>query len=216
MTRLIIFVLLFLMVLSCQDNNCGPFESTRYDITEIIVTPVVFEELPVNIGTPVTTTVPNTFESINSEKFILELSATVIKDPTYVENKLKKEFQFSFSLINSAHACSPPAPYTNEKIKVLNITSNQDFSDNYPAGTNLNSLFSVEYNDLGVYKNDGGSTRSAFRLDEYVELKPNAGQLLQLKLNQKPGPIKSHEFHIEYIHDDDEYFFISIPVITFE
>ena len=80
-------------------------------------------------------------------------------------------FMFLFLLIKSAYACSPVPPYTDEKIEILNIISNQDFSDDFPAGANLNSLFNVEYNDQWIYKRDvNSSNRSAYRFDEYIEL----------------------------------------------
>ncbi len=215
MRSLILGVSVLLLSVSCRDvgTECGPFDSPRYDITGIEVAPVTYSELPQSIGYRVTTTTLDTANSVNANQFILELSANVVSDPAYVKNSPS----FSFSLMSQAYACSPVGPYTEEKISQLNIISDNDFSADYPAGSNLNVLFNVLYNEQATPRHtDNNGEHTAYTVAEYVESTPKATQLIQLRLNQAPGEIKTHQFTLNYMHNDGEQFSVSTAVITFE
>ncbi len=49
----------------------------------------------------------------------------------------------AFSLFASAYACSPAMDRARQMLNKISITSAQDFNSQYPAGTELASLFSV-------------------------------------------------------------------------
>jgi hypothetical protein len=51
---------------------------------------------------------------------------------------------------------------------------------------------------------------------EYVATTPNATQILQLQLIQAPDELKTHQFSIDYMHDDGQQFSVSTSVVTFE
>ncbi|NQZ05721.1 MAG: hypothetical protein HRT35_01035 [Algicola sp.] len=223
MKRLILGVSVLFLAISCKDvDQCGSTPNSQYHITAIEVTPVTYSELPTLIGFKVTTTAVDTNNAVDANQFMLELNADTAINPTLVKNSPDNgynfSFSFSFSLMSKAYACSPVAPYTEEKITQLNITSDNDFSADYPAGSNLNALFNVLYSESVVvptHTNSNGD-RTAYTLAEYVATTPNASQILQLKLIQAPETLKTHQFTIDYMHDDGQQFTVSTGVVTFE
>ena len=222
MKRLILGVSVLFLAVSCKDvDQCGSIPNSQYHITGIEVTPVTYSELPSLIGFKVTTTAVDTNNAVDANQFMLELNADTAITPTLVKNSPDNghsfKFSFSFSLMSKAYACSPVAPYTEERISQLNITSDNDFSADYPAGSNLNALFNVLYNQtLTPTHTDSNGDRTAYTLAEYVATTPNATQSLQLKLIQAPDELKTHQFTIDYMHDDGQQFTVSTGVVTFE
>lgn len=53
---------------------------------------------------------------------------------------------FRFRLVPEAQACSPALPVTEDTIQNLEIISSADFGDNFPAGSDVSSLFDVYAN----------------------------------------------------------------------
>ncbi|MFY0686268.1 MAG: hypothetical protein JXQ90_03835 [Cyclobacteriaceae bacterium] len=122
------------MPFSCQDYpDPGVCPDTRYDL-------LAFDEM-----------------QLNGEQL-------AISDTTYVD-ALRLEFIFSvekpetaesfnkanqFSFFNAAFALSCIGPHVSETIQIINITSNQAFSSEYPAGSDLKSLFNSTYGSTGL------------------------------------------------------------------
>jgi hypothetical protein len=98
----------------------------------------------------------------------------------------------NLSLFTAAHACSPYESLAYRDLTSLDITSNADFSDRYPAGTRLNDLFKVEY----YYD------REAYGMDIDDLLNPHSRQdrkplsYMQLKLTVVPSLSMSHLFTV--------------------
>lgn len=217
--REFVFVGIFSLLLSScntQDDNCNGSKtpsSSQYDIVGMIadgvkaVEPLEVQSVPLLFNSLAAE------ESVGIDEFILELRATT--GPAFAKNTRTDTFDYSFSIFPKAHACSPAPPFTNEKIELMTITSTSDFSEEYPSGTDLKVLFSVIYNETNLY-DTSGENLVAYRLDEYVALKPNAGALMQLVLNDTPAVSKSHQFYIEYSHTDGEFFTMSTQEVEFE
>ena len=105
---------------------------------------------------------------------------------------------------NLAFACEPqPHGYlgTKEMLEDLIITSNFDFDDLHPKGSNLKDLFSV----LDDNKN--------ISLTEYLSKKPLvAPQYLHLRLRKKPTT-ENQKFKIAmYLSTDEQYFTETITI----
>jgi len=85
---------------------------------------------------------------------------------------------FSFSLLNTAYACSFPESTTTDKITNIKITSSVDFNSNYLAGSNLASLFNIRYLDNYSFTQDNLSTYNSSKhlvsYDDNISLILNA------------------------------------------
>lgn len=220
MKRLIGLVLVSSIMASCGGSNgpdgpdCGPFGSSRFDITGIEVSAVTYDELPSNIHNPVETTALDAANTITNGQLILELDADTTSASTLASTK---NSSFSFSLISPAYACSPPPPYTDETIQSLNITSDSDFSADYPAGSNLNPLFTVEYRDWTTpLHTDANGNQTPYTLNEFVAANEKGARKIQLRMIAAPASGQSHIFNIDYQHTNGEQFSASTGVIRFE
>lgn len=93
----------------------------------------------------------------------------------------------SFDLFPSAYACSPVEPYTEERITDIIITSDVDFDETHPAGSDLKDYFEVY-----PYLSGNAATVS-----EYLNREPNI-ENVQLHLNTAPDDTKNITFTITY------------------
>jgi hypothetical protein len=222
MKKLIVSVIAVTAIVSCgsgsdDDYSCGPFGSPRYDIVGMNVKPTTYEQMPENLGRPVATINLDAANTISNGNFILVFTADTTSNPTNAPSLARQSFRFNFSLLSSAYACSPPMPYTDELLSAINITSDSDFSADYPAGSDLNALFDMQYHENGtLLKTDANGERSHYTLSEYNELSYAATQYFQLRLNQAPQNGSHHQFSIEYMHKDGEHYSMSTEVISFE
>ncbi len=214
MKTIAILLMLNLLLTSCNNyDSCGDLPNAQYDITSISAKATVSEPPFNSFGSPFTTTEFNTGQTVSVDQFILELNATT--GPAFTSNNKITNPPFQFSLIPIAKACSPALPFTKEKISAIAITSSSDFSNEFPAGTDLKPLFLVIYNEPYLFDKSSGENKP-YSLEEFVELNPSAGHLIQLNLSQSPDISKTHQFNIEYSHEDGEFFMMSLADITFE
>lgn len=93
----------------------------------------------------------------------------------------------TFDLFSAAYACSPVEPYTEEKITNISITSDVDFDETHPAGSELRDFFEVS-----PYLSGNVATVS-----EYLSRQPNV-ENAQLRLTKAPDEKKKISFTITY------------------
>ncbi|NRB37061.1 MAG: hypothetical protein HRU20_01180 [Pseudomonadales bacterium] len=153
-------------------------------------------------------------ESVSPDNYVLSIIS--IKEEiarAKVRNKARKGF-----LINSAFATSLAKPYTDEEIVNITIKSNANFSDELEAGSSLNHVFDVIYNEAGShnYKLENNK-RILYNLDEFLE-QPwlSAGEVIQLTLNTSPKSGGEHEFTVEYSLDTGEVFTVTSSLVVFK
>ncbi|MFK8056073.1 MAG: hypothetical protein AB8F78_08145 [Saprospiraceae bacterium] len=101
---------------------------------------------------------------------------------------------FRFNLIQSAYACDPAPPTTDERLDSIVIKSTIDFNAQLPAGSNLSQLF-----DVVVYSNDNYNER--FDLNEYLSTMPAGPNWLILLLKEQPAETGAFSFDIAYHQD---------------
>ena len=99
--------------------------------------------------------------------------------------------KISFSLFNSALACSPASPGTLQMISNIRIVSDELFIEDYPAGEDISAFFRPVYAPLA----DGFPTMSADTVPEYIETSRMAVPLILLKLI-RPSDFERHNFTI--------------------
>ena len=100
---------------------------------------------------------------------------------------------WNLGLINTANACSPGEPRSEEKIDNIIITANKDFNSEYPMGTDLSELFDVLVTD---YFNNLYEER--IDLKEFVATNPTVPNSTLLLLTEKPAELTTFKFTIKY------------------
>lgn len=200
-------------------DTCGPFINYNpYDIVGLEAKAVSFEQLPERVAYEVNTTELTGSDIISEGRFIIELDADTEQGSTTTYHLGENaDFWQGLSIFNKAYACSPPPPYTNEVIESITITSDRDFSVEYPAGSSLNELFVVAHQRFGyVYDENSDGERIYKPLNDFLNTQPSASMFMQLMLTQTPESEKSHQFTIDYKHTDGEQFTISTTTVNFE
>jgi hypothetical protein len=99
----------------------------------------------------------------------------------------------SSSMFSEAYACTPPIPYSDERIDYITITTTTDFDQGHPAGSNLSDLFDVAI--LDKYRNINYTRMS---LAGFMALRPNTKDELILFLNKAPGRGNDFVFQVRY------------------
>ena len=112
------------------------------------------------------------------------------------------------SMIKSAHACTLEPPYTDEVIKDIIITSDSDFSATKLKGANLSDLFEVYDIQYGL--------SMPMPLSEFIATHQRSTLYLRLRLSENPSVSYEHRFTIRYIHQDDEEFVMTTPILKFQ
>lgn len=144
-------------------------------------------------------TAPNGFDAITNDSEAISASEYLI-EIRLVEKSEGSSMSlentspgFTFSLFENAYACSYPPPLEFDTIHRINITSDANFSPDYPAGTSLNPLFKVEFYQKGVL--DG---LELYGLDVTNLSVGNVAipELLQLALTEEPSLSKQHQFTV--------------------
>ncbi len=112
--------------------------------------------------------------------------------------------KWNICLIQSAYACSPVIPTTDEKIDSIVILSESDFKLNYPAGKDLSDMFDVVVLDhaIGIY-------HEKYDLRDYLASNPNVPSKLTLILKEQPDLTTDFEFLVRYYQngiDENDFF----------
>ena len=191
---------LILGVISCGDD-CGPFpDRFKVNSLEWNVYEINYSE---ENGTD------RELSEINQNSTVFNqysIKITPQKESYYsLRNKSK-----SFNLINSAYACSPPLPKTNDRIETIEIYSNIDFNPGYLKNNNIINLFNIIVLDIEKY-----IYYKKFYLKDYLLTKPTVPTEMILTLKEPPLSNSVFEFTIKFHQNgkDNDYFeFITNPI----
>ncbi len=117
-----------------------------------------------------------------------------------------------FSLFPKAHACQPSHYFTHQKVKTLKITTDDTFSDRYPAGSDVTELFTASFIRVTNYRSGDevpGTITQTLAQDASAPIE------LGLRLTTAPQfPYQS--FTLEITLEDGSYFQLTTGALTFE
>lgn len=187
---------------SCLDGACRE-AAQEYDIQGMVVySGVVIGSNSIgriSIATPDSLIEENTFG--------LTLFATI----SFVYNEESWYKKIKLFSVAYATSCAISDTFTQEIIASINISSDSDFSVNYPAGSSLNELFKVSYIDNNTSQNPVNQN-----VNEFVSTSPQAGTTINLLLLSHPDISKAHVFKIEYAHTNGEYYELYTDTMNFQ
>lgn len=129
-------------------------------------------------------------------------STTHIANIGITSSLTQKRTKPYFSLFKNAYATSCVPPAIKEEMVYINIFSNADYSNDFPAGSSLNTLF---YSKLNL------------TLEEHIyysELYSYSG--IDLFIKEMPTLDKNHTFTIEIELDNGEQFTVISSVVEFQ
>jgi len=108
-----------------------------------------------------------------------------------------------FEWTNTAYACSPITPTTDDRIDSILIITNIDFDATHPAKSDLSQLF-----DIVVYDQANKIYYKKFTMNDYISTKPYVPNEMTLILNAPPSLTMSFDFTVKYYQDgiDNDYF----------
>ena len=194
------FVISIILTISC--HRCGPFPD-RYKIidldwgiSEVEYTSEPFELINVS--------------EINSDFVLFNKFAIYISPVQETYFSLYSQFNSS-GFINSAYACSPVEPVTDDRIEKIEIFSDKAYDSDHDTNSNLASLFDVivvDYN-ARIYQ-------EMFDLLDFVSTKPTVPQGMTLVLNSPPTETTDFEFTVKYYQNgvSMDYFEFTTDKIT--
>lgn len=211
----LIFAVVTFMFLSCGGGesydplHCGSGEARKFDVVDMEFE--VYKSADSrNVGEYLNTQLLELNESVTFDQLVLELESIterVISESVSPQPKVPQ-----WGLIAPAFACSPAPPHTDESIDYIIITSDSDFAEGFPAGSDLSELFDIQFTDaLGAefYGFDIESEQAfAMSVEDYLaqSFTHPSGQMYQLVLNQAPDSNSYHQFNIEYGQKNGEVF----------
>lgn len=189
------FLLLFLFGLFSCEEECGPFPN-KFKIVGLdwVNHKAVYSD---------TADAKLQLSDIENDSVIYkEYSILIVpRQDTYFAQNINK---WNFSLIQSAYACSPVVPTTDEKIDSIVILSDSDFNLNYSSGKNLSDLF-----DIVILDQTNEIYQEKYDLNDYLSTNPNVPSELTLILKEQPDLTKDFEFLVKYYQngvDDNDFF----------
>ena len=201
------------MVAGCGNSGPGKFDITDVDV-EVLPAPEP-KTYPVwVIGSSFDVAADTQYDGIifSLESQIQYLAANK------TELQRTKQKGISFSLFNSAFACSPIPPTTDEKITDIKITSSAPFNTELASGAVLNEKFNVVFthSETPYYDYDPvGPGVLYYSLEKYLAQEGVvAGYGIQLKLNEAPEYAGEHIFFIEMTLDSGEVFSMETPEVS--
>ncbi len=128
-------------------------------------------------------------------------------DDVHVQDSEK--FSFRFSLLNQATACPVNFDATRQTIRHFTVLTNDTFSSDYPAGSDVTALFAPAYLQTTHYTEDLPNS-----LTTLWETSPMAPSLLGLRLTQPPEfPYQS--FTVEITLNDGRAFTLTTQPLEF-
>jgi len=93
---------------------------------------------------------------------------------------------------DTAYACTPAPPTTDNRITNITITANEAFNAVNSSGENLVSLFDVVVN----YSQNNSISNQRIRLTDFLNDNPVVPDRMILLLNTAPDVSKMIEFHV--------------------
>jgi len=196
--------LIFLLVgtFSCEKDDCGPFANPKQQLSEISGAAVNLQQLDNNIGSTEVA-----MDSVPFVHFGFRLNA-VFKPLT---NSQAQRKVLGFRVIESAYACTPPPPFTDDNLNSIEIMADRDFNSNYGIGSDLSSLF-----DLVEYESFSLLFEQRTILQSFVESSPEMPSRMTFVLNQAPETSEAITFTVRISTDSKNiafYEFKSNPIV---
>jgi hypothetical protein len=131
----------------------------------------------------------NLLDTIPYEKLTLRLMS---EKKFYIATSLHQ--RCTFSIFSEAYACSPPIPYSDEKVDNIIIKSNKDYDQTHISGDNLADLF-----EIVIVDNFNSIHNNRMSLKAFLALRPNTKDELYLLLTKAPEKTDDFIFQIQYI-----------------
>lgn len=186
-----IAVLFTFITISCNtptDLNCGPFPDKFrvLDFSTSIKNVTHYDSSSRNIQLSEIQS-----DSIQFDKFAIDMYPVTEVFFSSVFDKI------NFQFIQSAYACSPIVPASDDKILDIQIYSDKDFNAEYPAGENLAELFEV----YALYMREGPRR---VNLIDFITEEPNAPDQLILLLQSGPSEASEIQFTVRYLQDGEK------------
>ena len=177
----LLFVFSLFSILSCV--KCGPFPD-KYKVIDVKIEPVSVDYDTAGLTLPVLTELDT--NPVHYTQFGLLLNPIT---QTYFSSNF---YPNSFGIINSAYACSPVKPYTDDYITNIEIYTDKDFDAKHSKDDNL-----AEYFDVFVADNQ---TNTVLKKDliSYLKSKPTVPHQIVLQLNTPPVKDTSFVFTVIY------------------
>lgn len=190
-----------ILTVSCNiiGTDCGPFTNTNYKITDFSTSlkQIVFTD-------PISQDV----QLSSLEKDTLEFSELAIHMIPETES-YTAQAKFDFSFFETAYACSPPIPSSEDKITDVQIFSDKDYNTEFSSQNNLSRLFDI----IVQYPNRG---KQRVSLSEFLTLNPEAPTKIILIPITAPSTTNSFQFTIKYFQDGlelDQYEFTTNSIV---
>lgn len=143
--------------------------------------------------------------AIDTTDFMLEIKAV-----HHSEFATSRTWPITVNWVNSALAETPAPDLADTSVYSLVITSNRDFSTEYPAGSSLNDLFKIEYlrtgygrnSSWGSYNAPHGNTQNLYgmTIDDYLNGDNYMILHMQLTLKEAPTEDGVHQFTVNIDH----------------
>ena len=197
------FLILILIGLFSCDDKCGPFPNKfkTVGLDWVNYKAIYSDTTDIRL---LLSDIEN--DSVNYSEYSILI---VPRNETYFAQNAQK---WSFSLIQSAYACSPVIPTTDEKIDSIIILSESDFSINHLSGKDLSNLF-----DAVVLDNANGIYYEKYKLNDYLATNPSVPSELTLILREQPDLTTDFEFLVKYyqkgIEENDLFEFTTDKIV---
>lgn len=190
------FTILIIGLIACDEiNDCGPFPN------KFKVVGLDWVNYKAIYSDTADTKLVLSYIDNDSEIFNEYSIFIAPRQETYFA---QNSMDWNFSLIQSAYACSPVIPTTDEKIDSVVILSQKDFDANHPAGTDLSDLF-----EIVVLDNANGIYYEKFEMENYLSTNPTVPNELTMILKHQPDITTDFVFSIKYYQkgiDDNDFF----------
>lgn len=167
----------------CGDGGGGKFRFENFELTTYVATSgsdLNYDQL----------SVADSGEEMNWNQLVLKI------DPA-VDHISYLNFSGGFS---SSYACSPAPPSPTSRVINIAISSNQDYNEDYPAGSNLIELFD-EYHFYSKRK----TPLQEYWVDNYEFF---------IVLNEAPLETKEHVLRIYIELENETHFLLETPSLT--
>lgn len=187
------FLVLISALLSCDNlmDDCGPFPD------KFKVTSLKWNNVKISSSERINQDFSIQFDSVKYNEYGIQ----IIPITTTYFSEMRKNTSIHF--IQSAYACSPITPTTDEKIDSILIFTDKDFDLNHTAGKELSELFSVIVSD-----NNNTLYQEKYDLNQYVVLNPGVPEEMVIFLKSPPIVSAFFEFTVKYYQKgiDEDYF----------
>lgn len=189
------FLLLFLIGLfSCVDN-CGPFPN-KYKIVGLNW--VNYKAIYSENSDPRLSLNEIENDSVDYDSY------SILIIPEQETFFAQNNNSWNFSWIQTAKACSPITPMTDEKIDRIFILSEKDFDPNHRSGTDLGEFF-----EIIIFDYANGIYHEKYSLEDYLATNPTVPNEMTLILKTQPAITTDFQFLVKFYTngvEENDYF----------